>query len=72
MTRFEALSDLQFRFMEQHEQLAPNVFRTAFSNGAEIICNYTDSDYVHKGQTIATQPLPAVQMNTNWVSRQCE
>ncbi len=50
---FEALSDLQFEFMEQHEQLAPNVFRTAFSNGAEIICNYTDSDYVHKGQTIA-------------------
>jgi len=44
---------LQFEFMEQHEQLAPNVFRTAFSNGAEIICNYTDSDYVHKGQTIA-------------------
>jgi len=50
---FDALSDLQFEFMEQHEQLAPDVFRTAFSNGAEIICNYAERDYVHNGQAIA-------------------
>ena len=50
---FDELADLQFEFMEQHEQLAPGVFRTAFSNGAEIICNYTESDYVHNGHAIA-------------------
>ena len=37
---FHRLSPLQLEFMEQHEQLAPGVFRTAFSDGSEIITNY--------------------------------
>lgn len=49
---FEALADLQLEFMEQHEMLAPDVFRTAFSNGAEIICNYGSDAYTYKGQSV--------------------
>ncbi len=52
---FDALSDLQFEFMEQHEQLAPEVFRTAFSNGSEIISNYGVQAFTYKGQ--AVEPL---------------
>ena len=49
---FSALADLQLEFMEQHEQLAPDVFRTAFSNGAEIISNYGSTAYAHMGKSV--------------------
>lgn len=50
---FNALADLQLEFMEQHEQLAPDVFRTAFANGAEIITNYGRDAFTHKGKPVA-------------------
>ena len=49
---FEALAPLQLEFMEQHEQLAPDVFRTAFSDGAEIISNYRAEAYLYKSKTV--------------------
>jgi hypothetical protein len=49
---FASLSHLQLEFMEQHEMLAPDVFRTAFSNGAEIISNYGAAAYSHKGKSV--------------------
>ena len=49
---FNALEDLQLEFMEQHERLAPDVFRTAFSNGAELISNYGSDAYAHKGESV--------------------
>ena len=52
---FNALADLQLEFMEQHEMLAPDVFRTAFSNGAEIIINYGASAFSYKDKTV--QPM---------------
>ena len=42
---FRRLSPLQLEFMEQHEQLAPGVFRTAFSDGSEIVTNYGSKEY---------------------------
>ena len=58
---FAALSQLQLEFMEQHEQLAPQVFRTAFSDGSEIITNYGDGEYKHKGQTVAPRAYRVVR-----------
>lgn len=52
---FAALADLQLAFMEQHEQLAPQVFRTAFSDGSEVITNYGAEPYAYKGQMVAAQ-----------------
>ncbi len=52
---FSALADLQLEFMEQHEQIAPDVFRTAFSNGAEIISNYRAEVFPYKGKAVAPQ-----------------
>lgn len=49
---FNALAELQLEFMEQHELLAPDVFRTAFSNGAEIIANYSEKEFVYKNKSI--------------------
>jgi len=52
---FNALADLQFEFMEQHEMIAPDVFRTVFSNGAEIIANYRNAPFTYKGKDIGPQ-----------------
>lgn len=52
---FEKLSHLQLEFMEQHEQLEPDVFRTVFSDGEEIISNYRKQSFDYKGKTV--QPM---------------
>ena len=39
---------LQYEFMEDHCELAPQVFRTIWSDGTELICNYTDKPYTYK------------------------
>ena len=39
---------LQYEFMEDHSELAPQVFRTIWSDGTELICNYTDKPYTYK------------------------
>ena len=49
---FESLAYLQLEFMEQHEMLAPDVFRTAFSDGSEIIANYGSTAYQHRRKTV--------------------
>ncbi len=55
---FDALSHLQTEFMERHETVAKDVYRTAFSNGAEIISNFSQETFSYKGQTV--QPLKFV------------
>jgi len=52
---FDALCHLQTEFMERHEAVAKDVYRTAFSNGAEIISNFSQEAFSYKGQT--AQPL---------------
>lgn len=49
---FEALAPLQLEFMEQHEQVADDVFRTAFSDGSEIITNYGAGPFSYKGKAV--------------------
>jgi hypothetical protein len=49
---FAALSRLQLEFMDGHDALAPGVFRTAFSDGTEIITNYGESEYGYKGLSV--------------------
>ena len=43
---FEELKSLQLEFMESHEELAPDVFRTVFSDGTAIITNYRETEFV--------------------------
>jgi hypothetical protein len=49
---FHRLWPLQLEFMEQHEQLAPSVFRTMFSDGSEIITNYGSAAYPYKSALV--------------------
>jgi uncharacterized protein DUF5696 len=47
-------SHLQTEFMEEHEMLAPEVSRTVYSNGSEIIANCSDDDFVYQGRTVGS------------------
>ncbi|MCC6354483.1 MAG: hypothetical protein IT577_11390 [Verrucomicrobiae bacterium] len=49
---FKALCGLQLEFMERHEMVAPDIFRTAYSDGSEIITNYRDSAFEYSGRTV--------------------
>lgn len=52
---FTARAHLQTEFMERHEALDTDVFRTAYANGTEIVCNYRQTPFVYKGRTV--EPL---------------
>ena len=49
---FEPLQHLQLEFMEGHEMMAPDVFRTSFSDGSVIVSNYRADDFNYQGKTI--------------------
>ena len=49
---YNTRSHLQTEFMEEHEMLAPNVSRTIYSDGSEILANYSNADFVYKGRTV--------------------
>lgn len=52
--QFEPRASLQLEFMERHEMLAPEVFRTVFADGTEIVTNYGKSAFAYKGKTVET------------------
>ena len=44
---------LQYEFMQQHDFLSENVTRSTFSDGSEIICNYSDRPFKYRGKFVA-------------------
>ena len=52
---FNAISHLQTEFMERHETVDKDVYRTLFSNGSEIISNYRKDVFSYEGTAI--QPM---------------
>jgi hypothetical protein len=50
---FVARAHLQTEFMERHEAVDKDVYRTVFSNGAEIVCNYRKEPFACEGRTVA-------------------
>lgn len=49
---FQRLRPLQYEFMENHEQLAENVYETTFSDGTRIVTNYSSVPFVCRGKTV--------------------
>lgn len=50
--RWQVLKHLQFEFMEDHAEIAPDVVRVRYSNGQEVVCNYTEKPFAYRGQTV--------------------
>ena len=51
--RWQAIKHLQFEYLEEHEEIAPDVFRARYSNGEEVVCNYTDTPFDYQGKAVA-------------------
>lgn len=43
---------LQYFFMEDHKEIAKDVFLTKYSNGEEMVCNYTDKPFEYRGKSV--------------------
>jgi len=51
----QKLGYLQYEFMESHGMLAPQVFKTEFSDGSAIVSNYSEKPFEYDGATIAAK-----------------
>ena len=51
--QWQALKHLQYEFMEDHAEIAPDVIRVRYSNGEEVVCNYADKPFAYRGRTVA-------------------
>lgn len=49
---YKPLRHLQKAFMQSHEFLAKNVARVTYSDGSEIVCNYTDKPFEYGGRNV--------------------
>ena len=49
---YKELAYLQLEFMENHKEIAPNVFLTVYSDGSKTVVNYNKKDFHYKGETI--------------------
>lgn len=49
---YQPLKYLQYEFMESHDQLAPQVFVTRYSDKSEIVVNYADKEFPYKGRSV--------------------
>ena len=53
--RWQMLKHLQFEYMEDNVEIAPDVFRSIYSNGQEVVCNYRDTPFEYRG--ISVEPF---------------
>ena len=49
------LNHLQLEFIEAHDEIAPGVFRTGFSNGESLVVNYTDDEFECAGVKVGAK-----------------
>jgi len=43
--RYQKLKHLQLAFIEEHGEIAPKVFRTVYSNGESVVCDYNTLEW---------------------------
>lgn len=49
---YQPVKYLQYEFMDDHRELAKDVYLTGFSDGSEIVSNYSPRNSVYKGETV--------------------
>ncbi len=49
----QKFADLQFEFLESHEEIAPDVFMCVYSDGTQALFNYSAAKFSHRGEEIA-------------------
>lgn len=46
---------LQYETLDDHEEIAPGITRSLFSDGSRIICNYTETAFEFEGHQVAAE-----------------
>ncbi len=54
-------SHLQFETMDNHEEIAKDVFATTYSNGDVMVCNYTNDNFNYKGKIVKPQTFEVIK-----------
>lgn len=49
---YKALSYLQTEFMERHEAIAKDVFRVKYSDGSELVANYSNQSFSYREKAV--------------------
>jgi len=49
---YRPMKRLQYEFMEAHDEIAPDVFRTTYSDGSEVVCNYSRQPFAYRGEAV--------------------
>ena len=52
---WQAIKHLQYELMEYHGEVAKDISLIRYSNGDEIVVNYSDSAYTHKGEVVPSK-----------------
>lgn len=47
---YQRLKHLQLAFIDEHEEIAPKVFRTTYSNGEAVVCDYNTLEWRLEGK----------------------
>ena len=50
---YQPMKYLQYMFMDYHGEIAPDVFLTRYSDGSEVVTNYTGENFLYKGQNVS-------------------
>ena len=58
---YARLAHLQTEFMERHEEIAPEVFRTVYSGGTQIVFNYGTAAFARNGTTVAPRSYAVIK-----------
>lgn len=46
---------LQYEFMDEHRELSKGVMLTGYSDGSEVVTNYSKEPFVYKGETVSAR-----------------
>lgn len=52
---YQPLKYLQYEFIQKHETVAENITRTTYSDGSEVVTNFSDKPFEYKGEIVAAK-----------------
>ncbi len=60
---YQPVKYLQYEFIDDHREVAKNIFTTVYSDGSEILTNYTDNDFEYKGEIVKAKDFRLYKAN---------
>ncbi len=58
---YQPMKYLQYEFMDDHDEIAKDVFLTRYSDGSEVVANYSNKDFSHKGRVVKSMDYQLIK-----------